>query len=363
MTRVTILGNHPEGGQFSMFEYAEALRGFFAARADYTVQLVQPEPWLSRRVPKPVVRNLETVLHGIHLPPSDLLVVADQGNAFALSMARARRKILICHDLIPFHFASGRLRGWQPSLLGRQYLHWNRKSFVRADRIVCVSESTRRDVEALEPPTAAKTCVLHNYATPRHGGGAQAAKTALSELGLAERPFVLTFGKQPYKNPEASVEAFAAAMPHLPGEMLLVMISDFADKGARKAAELGCQDRVRILTNVSDAALSGLYRRARLLLFPCTYAGFGWPVLEAQEVDVPVITSPNSSLPEVAGEAALLVDPADTAALGDALVAACTDEPLRARLIEAGRTNLRRFSKEAWEAGLSRILVEMGLPA
>ena len=103
---------------------------------------------------------------------------------------------------------------------------------------------------------------------------------------------------------------------------------------------------VHFLGYVAEDALPALYRGAQLFLFPSLFEGFGLPVLEAQSYGVPVMCANNSSLPEIAGAAALLVEPTDVEALADAMLRLSEDEALRQQLIAAGYENVKRFS---WE--------------
>ena len=92
---------------------------------------------------------------------------------------------------------------------------------------------------------------------------------------------------------------------------------------------------------------------ARFFAFPSLFEGFGLPVLEAQQKGIPVMTSYNSSLPEIAGDAALLVDPTDIDAIADAMLRLSQDEALRQQLIAAGHENVKRFS---WEKAAQETL-------
>ena len=117
--------------------------------------------------------------------------------------------------------------------------------------------------------------------------------------------------------------------------------------------EYGVSERVHFLTTVdSDEDLAVLYSSASALVFPSLYEGFGLPVLEAMACGAPVVTSNTSSLPEVSGEAAILVDPNDVDAIGGALLALATDEVKRAQLIAAGRERAAGFT---WERAASEL--------
>jgi len=112
-------------------------------------------------------------------------------------------------------------------------------------------------------------------------------------------------------------------------------------------------DRVRILGFVDDADLPALYRNATLFAFPSLYEGFGLPVLEAMACGVPVVCSNASSLPEVAGDAALLVHPLDTGALAQALARVLEDADLRREMIAKGLAQATRFT---WEQAARQLL-------
>jgi glycosyltransferase involved in cell wall biosynthesis len=168
-----------------------------------------------------------------------------------------------------------------------------------------------------------------------------------------EQPFLLHVGAiQARKNCLRLIEAFE----HLPGEPLLV----FAGSGGFGADEIlaridlsPAKDRIRQLGYVSAQARAKLYRTAAALAFPSLDEGFGLPVLEAMAAGLPVVTSNRSALPEVAGEAALLVDPFDTEAISAAFERVLTDRALREELAgkglaRAAEKTWRRAAEETW---------------
>jgi glycosyltransferase involved in cell wall biosynthesis len=103
---------------------------------------------------------------------------------------------------------------------------------------------------------------------------------------------------------------------------------------------------------VPDETLAALYRMASVFVFPSLYEGFGLPPLEAMAAGAPVVTSNVSSLPEVVGDAALLIDPLDPNAIADAIVRVLTDASLRADLIRRGYERVKTFS---WERSVARV--------
>lgn len=161
-------------------------------------------------------------------------------------------------------------------------------------------------------------------------------------LGLGGAPIVLTVAaKRPHKNLGRLIEAFGRLQ-----EDAVLVVPGFATRFEAKL-ERQAGERVRFLGWVDDRTLDGLYRASTCFVLPSLAEGFGLPVLEAMTRGIPVACSETSSLPEVAGDAALLFDPLDTDAIGGALERLVDDEALRGRLREAGLAQARKFS---WEA-------------
>jgi len=135
----------------------------------------------------------------------------------------------------------------------------------------------------------------------------------------------------------------------------LLIIGDEISKYAtlrRAVHRLKLHKHVRFLGFVSDDTLAALYRLAAVFVFPSLYEGFGLPPLEAMASGAPVITSNVSSLPEVVGDAAVLIDPYDPEAIADAMTRVLSDETLRAQLRARGLLRARHFS---WERSIGRV--------
>jgi glycosyltransferase involved in cell wall biosynthesis len=161
--------------------------------------------------------------------------------------------------------------------------------------------------------------------------------------------YVLYFGSnKPHKNVPRLVEAFARKEIRDHGiELVIAGHWDERYPEAKHATErLGLQDAVRFVGPVKDADLPALYGGAELFVFPSEYEGFGLPVLEAMACSAPVVCGNRSSLPEVAGDAALLCDPQDVVALARTIEQALTDRDLRATLQQRGLARAAQFS---WE--------------
>jgi glycosyltransferase involved in cell wall biosynthesis len=222
-------------------------------------------------------------------------------------------------------------------------------SVKRATRVIAVSRSTRDDlVRHLHLPAERIDVVPNGVGTPRAGGALPEAELR-ARLDLGERPIVLcTSAKRPHKNLIRLLDAVAQIpAERRPLAVLTGYPTQHEDELRTHAAALGITDDLRILGWVPQDELEGLYAAATCLVFPSLYEGFGLPVLEAMARGLPVASSDRSSLPEVAGDAALLFDPEDVGAMRAAIERLLADPAERERLSRRGHEQAARFT---WEA-------------
>jgi glycosyltransferase involved in cell wall biosynthesis len=216
----------------------------------------------------------------------------------------------------------------------------------RARAILTVSEFSRREIAATLNVDPARIFAVHN------GGLRDAQRSAkrpqLASIVDIQEPYVLAFSSvNPHKNIGNLIRAFARV--RLPPQVQLVVIGRMPMGGESLAAlarTLGIENKVSFTGYLKEEEKTQVLQHARMLAFPSLYEGFGLPVIEAMSYDVPVACSNVAALPEVAGNAARMFDPRNVDEITAALEEVLSDEPLRARLIAAGRINARRFS---WE--------------
>ena len=250
--------------------------------------------------------------------------------------------VVTVHDLIHLRFPVRRRHPLAP-LYARLML---RLAVRRAKRLITVSESTRRDlVERLGAPPDRIRVIPNGVGAPFGPADPPGVvDPALHEHGVS-RPYFLFVGNPlPHKNIARLLEAFAGLPPPL-GRLVLVGIPPAARPyvdGLCAAPGLGA--RVRILAPVPAVDLARLYRGATLVVCPSLWEGFGLAALEAMACGAPVVAANRGGLPEVVGDAGLLVDPTDVDALRGAMYTLAGQEPLRAALRARGLTRARAFS-------------------
>lgn len=284
-----------------------------------------------RRTGHPKVRGFD-VVHGPNyvVPPTD---------------DRAARLVTV-HDMTAWRF---------PELVdhhSRFYPMHVRRAVDEGADIHAVSSFVADEIQTelgIEPD---RIHVVPNGYQPVVGGDAARART------LIGAPYVLAIGTvEPRKDYVSLVRAMADIWPILPDLKLVIAGADGwgADELNAVVDQLGVANRIRRLGYVSDPVKADLLAGAELLAYPSIYEGFGLPILEAMGAGVPVVSTSAGAIREIAGRAAVLVEPRDPSALAGALLTVLEDPDLRTGLAEAGRQRVDGYSWDAAVEGIARV--------
>jgi glycosyltransferase involved in cell wall biosynthesis len=233
---------------------------------------------------------------------------------------------------------------WDTSFAVRSMAIFTRASARTAHRLIAISEAVRNDLVAMFGVEPAKIDVTPLGVRPPRGASEPEVEVR-RRLGLGDAPIVLCVAqKRPYKNLGTLIRALASVDEQAPMLVLPGAPTAHEQELRAVAGEAGVAERVRFLHWVSESELEGLYRVSACFVLPSLIEGFGLPVLEAMARGVPVACSNRPALPEVVGDAALLFDPLDQAALAAALRRLLTDRQLGAELVRRGRARASEFT-------------------
>jgi glycosyltransferase involved in cell wall biosynthesis len=261
--------------------------------------------------------------------------------------------VVTIHDCIHLMF---------PQYLPNRFAYLYARAFLwtaahRSARVLTVSEASKRDILRFYKIPDSKVEVIYNAIDERFGVPPPDDEVRrVRERYQLDREFVLYAGNiKPHKNLDRLIEAFHQLRSEGFDQLTLLIIGDEISRYPtlrRAVHRFKLHKHVRFLGFVPDQTLAVLYRLASVFVFPSLYEGFGLPPLEAMASGTPVVTSNVSSLPEVADEAAVLIDPYDPAAIADGIRQVLTNPALRASLIEKGFERVRGYS---WERSVRRI--------
>lgn len=257
---------------------------------------------------------------------------------------------VIIHDLIPFFYDK-----YFPGVLNRvenAYIMSRLKaSMRRADRIITISEFSRKEVDAMCPGSGSRVQVIYN--------GVNAVPKRTQECSLRPSgPYLFAAASGlPHKNAEGVLKAYEAyyRQAEHPVDLVLVGVERAEDIPCGKRMDQEVRSHITCYRYIEKAEeLFGLQAGAKAFLFLSLIEGFGFPPLEAMQLGVPVICSNRTALPEVVGDAALLTDPDDLEQTVGCINRVLEDEELRRRLVQRGYENVKRFdwdsrTKAYWE--------------
>jgi glycosyltransferase involved in cell wall biosynthesis len=231
------------------------------------------------------------------------------------------------------------------------------RSVHRADHIIADSQATKDDIIALYAAPPEKITVLLSGVDPRFQPVTDANRlTAVrAKYALGDRQYIFSIGTvQPRKNYERIIQALARLRERHDVTLVIAGGKGWLEGPIYATLDaLNMREHVGFIGFADDADLPALYSAARCVAFPSLYEGFGFPILEAMACGTPVVTSNVSSMPEAAGDAALLVDPYNTDAITDALSQLLANEALHNTLRLRGFAQKARFT---WEDAAAKLI-------
>src|ERR1700724_2588311 len=297
----------------------------------HTVPLMKPERSVQGyRQFRAILKRFECDL--VHIP-----------NLFSIPRALPCPYVMTVHDMLE-HLSRARQ---QTGFWGAWHFQWTKRVLKGAARIFAVSNFTKLEIEKLFGIPSSRIEVVYNAIDERflHGHASAADRELIAQRYLVNYPFILYAGAiRPHKNVVRIIEAFSALKSELQKEqqfpdLKLIIIGDDLSSHPRlrrTVVRSGVQNDVRFLGFVPIEVLRIFYDVAKIFVFPSLYEGFGLPPLEAMAHGTPVVTSNTSSLPEVAGNAALLVTPENLFEFRRGFGRVLLDPVLRAQMKQRG---------------------------
>jgi glycosyltransferase involved in cell wall biosynthesis len=349
--KVLLVANYKPDRQKSMARYAGLLNEELLKRG-YVVELIHPAPIATRLVSREnrFFRWLAYVDKFIFFPPflwlyarrNDLVHVCDHSNSFYLRWTGRTPNLITAHDALAIRSALGHFPQNPTRSSGVKLQRWILHGLAHARNMVCVSQKTWQDFEALLS-AGPKMTVIPNPLSPDFRPAPPKDAIAIrAACGLAANDeYLLHVGKDNWYKNRPGVLHILAELRKLPRFRKVKMImagAPLPDALREMARKLG--DVIECV-EPSEPQLRALYTSALALLFPSLEEGFGWPILEAQACGCPVITSARSPMKEVAGDAAIFIDP-ENAADAAASVAERIHEVDALR--QAGFANIRSYA-------------------
>ena len=351
--KVLLIGNYAPDQQYSMQGFARALLSGLCERGINARLLVPPTIAGRLHIPK-AGKWLGYGDKFIAFPPqliqamraADIVHLCDQGNAIYTKYLARKPHLVTCHDLLAIRAARGEMPDQKTGAAGRLFQRLILAGVARAQAAVCVSQTTREDLLRISGLPEKRVRVIYNgLYLPVEPMLAGPSETFLRSAGISpEEPFLLHVGgNQFYKNRMGLLEIYYALAEHKNGApMRLIMAGKpFTPEMRRRLAENRLENRVIELVEPDNETLRALYSRAKALIFPSLYEGFGLPLIEAQSCGCPVFASGRAPMTEVGGSGAVYFDPAQPEQAARIIAGNLdNDETMR----NAGFVNVRRFS-------------------
>lgn len=364
--RVLLVANYKPDRQNSMARYAGLLQSELTKRG-YDARITCPPVVATRIVGRrnPLWRWLGYLDKFVLFPPllwirarrADVVHVCDHSNSPYLRWTGKTPSLITAHDALAIRSALGHFPQNPTRWSGVRLQRWILRGLANARRIVCVSQKTREDFEALISDPPPMEVIPNALGSAFHPASNEEVIAARQACGLGPNDeYLLHVGKGVwYKNRPGAVRIAAELRKYPRFERVKLVI---VGASSSEIAALKGQRGLEIVRCISptDERLRAIYAGALALLFPSLEEGFGWPIIEAQACGCAVITSARPPMTEIAGGAAILIDPEDVQGAAAEIAARIHEAP---DLIRAGLANIRGYSVDSVMDRYCRIYEEM----
>jgi glycosyltransferase involved in cell wall biosynthesis len=356
--KVLLIGNYQQEQQQSMLLFGELLYSELKANG-VEVELWQPKKMLHinlkiKMLAKYIAYIDKFILGSInlfwkaHTQKYSVFHILDHGNSVYAYLLPPDRTIITCHDCIAIEEAFKSRTGEQVGMLGKLLQSLIIKGLEKTKVVACVSNATKKDLQRLTNVADNDVKVIYNSA---YSEVTQKPKSSVVEIfkkhsvPIAEK-YIFSLGNNLIrKNRLGVINGYLSYRLKHPSSIIKLWLAGkpFNDEMERIISNSQFSEDIRYLSNVDDELLSALYSACEVFCFPSIDEGFGVPIIEAQICNALVITSDKEPMREVAGEAAILVDPYDT----ESIAGAFSSYSEIAELIKSKNSNnIEGFSKE-----------------
>jgi glycosyltransferase involved in cell wall biosynthesis len=348
--RILLVGNYQFDGSTSMQIWARALERDLL-QLGINTRLISPRPIFGRFKPSPTgvgkwLGYIDRYLLFPHVLRAaaakvDVVHICDHGSAMYCSTVNGTPVVVTCNDMLAVRGALGELPEMAPSRFGRYLQLWICKGLRRATRVACISQATLDDAARILERRDHLRVVLDALNYPYQPLPARETDRRLARLTAIEKPFLLHVGSNhARKNRDGILRAFAQVAAK--SDLHLVFAGEALNENLLQLTrQLGVEDRVVQVVKPDVSVLEALYNRARVLVFPSRYEGFGWPPIEAQACGCPVVASDIPPVAEVLRSTAALHQLDDESGMAASILRLHTDQEYRDHIRQLGFENVR----------------------
>ena len=356
--KVNLFTNYTGDAQFSMLAYAEqlekSLRFSFPDQCELSVHAPSDNSFGSIARRFPAGRKMASYWNRfvIHLLIAKKISgginhITDHNNSYLIRYLDPERTVITCHDLIYFRIPDDKGEKRNRFSLRHAVRNYTVSGLPKAARIIADSENTKRDIMEVFGIPGERIEVVYP--------GIKSCFRRIEDreiLNKGKEKFGLHYGKtilhvgQSYYNKNIEGILHALYVLHGKGEKSIHLVKagkDFSPGQKELILRLGMGNYVHYLGDLTDEDLNLLYNLVDALVFPSLYEGFGWPPLEAMACGTPVVCSDRGSLKEIAGDAALIVDPYNHEEISEAITLLLSNPSVRKEKIRQGFENVKRF--------------------